>query len=149
MARHVFQYDRWNPPIGLYISDPYALDPLEAMETSQRPRVRTMKHVVKFFFESFCSWPILQDLRGAMILGIQTQCRTRALQTESEHRKGSNQLLPAWYMLSPPPQPPCMMPLASPCNFRYRVSTEFLVSVVHSSYSVLFVNVIIINTVIP
>jgi hypothetical protein len=37
MARHVFQYDRWNPPIGMYISDPYALDPLERVES--RPQV--------------------------------------------------------------------------------------------------------------
>ena len=37
MARHVFQYERWNPPIGMYIHDPYALDPLEVMET--RPPV--------------------------------------------------------------------------------------------------------------
>lgn len=35
MARHVFQYDRWDPPIGIFPTDPYSLDALEALP--QRP----------------------------------------------------------------------------------------------------------------
>ena len=29
MARHVFQYDRWEPSIGMFMGDPYTLPPLE------------------------------------------------------------------------------------------------------------------------
>lgn len=29
MARHVFQYDRWDPEIGIFAGDPYTLPPLE------------------------------------------------------------------------------------------------------------------------
>ena len=28
MARHVFQYRQWHPPLGFYIKDPYSLPPL-------------------------------------------------------------------------------------------------------------------------
>jgi hypothetical protein len=30
MARHVFQYDRWDPQIGCFLGDPFKLAPLEA-----------------------------------------------------------------------------------------------------------------------
>lgn len=30
MARHLFQYDSWNPPLGLYVADPSKLPPLSA-----------------------------------------------------------------------------------------------------------------------
>lgn len=32
MARHVFQYNRWDPPIGFYYQDPSALAPLEPLD---------------------------------------------------------------------------------------------------------------------
>ncbi len=31
MARHVFQYPRWHPPLGLFMQDPTRLPPLEAL----------------------------------------------------------------------------------------------------------------------
>ena len=31
MSRHIFQYNRWNPSIGLFIGDPTKLPPLEAV----------------------------------------------------------------------------------------------------------------------
>ena len=37
MARHVFQYDRWNPPLTFFYKDPYALPALE--ECRQRPLI--------------------------------------------------------------------------------------------------------------
>ena len=35
MARHVFQYDRWQPSIGLFLADPTSLPPL--IESDVRP----------------------------------------------------------------------------------------------------------------
>lgn len=37
MARHVFQYDAWDPPIGLFIGDPTKLPPLTSEVNDQRP----------------------------------------------------------------------------------------------------------------
>ena len=45
MARHVFQYQRWDPEIGMYLGDPYHLLPLE--NDVRRPTVRRMHAVLQ------------------------------------------------------------------------------------------------------
>ena len=39
MARHVLQYDRWDPKIGCFLRDPSILAPLEASEEGIRPDI--------------------------------------------------------------------------------------------------------------
>eukprot|EP01035_Chromulina_nebulosa_P021913 gene21913-28372_t len=39
LARHVFQYDRWDPPIGFYLRDPSLLPPLLPAGSITRPEI--------------------------------------------------------------------------------------------------------------